>query len=176
MKLSAWAKSRPYASMALSILTIALLAEGALWMRLRATRRDLKRHRARLTAMQDLAGQYRALRARAASLKASLPKGRSPLTGAAVDHLAREQRVDLKMSDTSATRVRHSEALEEQVVSFAMRGVTRKSLAHFLYAAEALGPGVRTKKLRITSHAKDPQLVDAQGQFSAYEAPSQPTE
>ena len=170
MKLGQWFRESPSVAAATLALALAVGAQGFLWARLVRVTGQIQTHRERLGTMKTLAANYRALKAKAAARQLKPTEGDPKLTPPAVDRIARKQRISRNISDTSVSRVKRDDKIEESVINLSIKDITRQRLARFLLAAEGLGPGVRAKKLRMVVSAKNPKHVDAQVQLSSYEA------
>ena len=177
MNASATIKQHPWVSaLALAIL-ICSLADIGLALHLRRARDDSGRQRDRLRAMENLADEFRALKAQSDVVDLRLPPG-VRLTPNAVTAIAKDRGIAGHISTMSASPARYDEHIQEQIIDLSLSGVTRQDLALFLRAVEQIAPAVRTKELGIMPSAAGPRtgqtaLIDARVQISAYETTAQ---
>ena len=173
MNASASIRQHPWTFGLALALAICALADMGLALHLHSASAERDLHRDRANTMENLADEFRALKAQSEVAGGVLPPA-VRLTPDAVTAIAKERGIADHISTVSASPSRHDERLQEQIIDLALNGVTREDLALFLRAVEQIDPAVRTKELRITPSAVGARtgpaaLIDAHVQISAYE-------
>ena len=155
---------------ALSTLGVLLLAcivgEVFLYNYLQQLRAETDSARETLQQANALADEYQQLRK---TIKRGSVRLKNPESFdiATLEELA-DENLRRKVGKTESRSSRESDALIHRIVEFSFEGVRRKSLAQFLWQAEQLDPAIHTQTLRLKRNRDNPELVDAEVQFSGY--------
>jgi hypothetical protein len=175
MNASAAIKQHPWVFTLALAVAICSLADIGLAFHLRSAAVERDQHRDRVRTMENLANEFRTLKAQSEVTDETLPPGVRLTPDAVNAIIAKCRGIAGHISTMSASPARYDERLQEQIIDLALSGVAREDLALFLQAVEQMAPAVRTKELRITPSAIGPRtgqtgLIDAHIQVSAYEA------
>lgn len=162
-----WAKQHPWTYGLAIALAACGLVELVLCVQLGRARARTRRADKDLREMQEVAFAYREQKTLAVQGSVRL---RSPgsLSLEAVKRAASETGIDKNLGESGSHPVPHDDLLE-QTVSLSLDAVRREDLLSFLLAVEDADPAIRTKTLQITPSKKQPEFVDAEVTFSAYE-------
>jgi len=162
-----WAREHPGVSGLLIALAACLMLEAALAARLNVMRARAETQSEALASMEELAGQFRALKTRIGAGSACLAESGN-FDISAVERIADES-LRRRIVQSESRSERHGEDAIERTITMSFAGVRREDLVMYLAAVEAKDPAIYTRTLRLTPSKSGNDLVDAKVNLSAYE-------